>query len=177
MGKERRLLALVICLVLGGGLLAAVLGASRAAGPHRGAAGAHPAPSDYVDIQDVPRISEPIPAQGPDGSAGSVVMDCGRNEEGHYNEDNLVVSPGLRAGAHHTHAYVGNLSTDAMSTDASLDAAAPVAAAATGRRTTGPCCGGRTGRARARTRTRRATATPGRSCRRPRSGWSSAAVR
>lgn len=124
MGKERRLLTLVICLVLGGGLLAAVLGASRAAGPHRGAAGARPAPSDYVDIQDVPRISEPIPAQGPDGSAGSVVMDCGRNEEGHYNEDNLVVSPGLRAGAHHTHAYVGNLSTDAMSTDASLDAAA-----------------------------------------------------
>lgn len=53
-----------------------------------------------------------------------MVVQCGRNEQGHYNEDNLVVSPGLRAGAHHTHAYVGNLSTDAMSTDASLDAAA-----------------------------------------------------
>ncbi|MGR4879533.1 DUF1996 domain-containing protein [Streptomyces sp. LARHCF249] len=123
MGTERRLLALVICLVLGGGLLAAVLGASRAAGPHPETAGARPAPSDYVDIRDVPRISEPNPVPGADGSAGSVVVECGRNEEGHYNEDNLVVSPGLPAGAHHTHAYVGNLSTDAMSTDASLDAA------------------------------------------------------
>ncbi|MGP3683798.1 DUF1996 domain-containing protein [Streptomyces sp. IBSNAI002] len=124
MGKEHRLLALVICLVLGGGLLAAVLGASRAAGPHQGAAGSRPAPSDYVDIRDVPRETEPIAAPGADSSAGSVAVECGRNEEGHYNEDNLVVSPGLPAGAHHTHAYVGNLSTDAMSTDASLDAAA-----------------------------------------------------
>ncbi|MEU9147632.1 DUF1996 domain-containing protein [Streptomyces sp. NPDC048349] len=124
MGKERRLLALALCLVLGGGLLAAVLGASRAAGPHPQAAGAGPAPSDYADLRDVPPASEPDPAPGAEGSAGSVVVDCGRNAEGHYNEDNLVVSPGLPAGAHHTHAYVGNLSTDAMSTDASLDAAA-----------------------------------------------------
>ncbi|MEU9300962.1 DUF1996 domain-containing protein [Streptomyces sp. NPDC048269] len=124
MGNERRLLALVICLVLGGGLTAAVLGASRAAGPHAGTAAAGPAPSDYVDISDVPRAPGPAAAAGPDASAGSVVVDCGRNEQGHYNEDNLVVSPGLRAGAHHTHAYVGNLSTDAMSTEASLDAAA-----------------------------------------------------
>lgn len=124
MGKERRLLALVICLVLGGGLTAAVLGASRAAGPHAGPAAGRPAPADYVDIRDVPRARDVPPAPGADGSPGSVVVDCGRNEHGHYNEDNLVVSPGLRAGAHHTHAYVGNLSTDALSTDASLDAAA-----------------------------------------------------
>ncbi|MET9466500.1 DUF1996 domain-containing protein [Streptomyces sp. NPDC006544] len=51
-------------------------------------------------------------------------MECGSNAQGHYNEDNLVVSPGLRSGAHHTHAYAGNLSTDAFSTEASLDAAA-----------------------------------------------------
>ncbi|WP_327412194.1 DUF1996 domain-containing protein [Streptomyces sp. NBC_01233] len=124
MGKERRLLTLVICLVLGGGLAAAVLGASRAAGPHGGTVAGRPAPSDYVDIRDVPRVAAAPPAPGADGSTGSVVVDCGRNEQGHYNEDNLVVSPGLRAGAHHTHAYVGNLSTDAMSTEASLDAAA-----------------------------------------------------
>ncbi|MFJ4776839.1 DUF1996 domain-containing protein [Streptomyces sp. NPDC088762] len=119
MGNPRRLLALVICLVLGGGLTAAVLGASRAAGPH-----ARAAPADQVDIRTVPRTPAAAPAAGPDASAGSVAVACGRNEQGHYNEDNLVVSPGLRSGAHHTHAYVGNLSTDAMSTDASLDAAA-----------------------------------------------------
>ncbi|MEV7582531.1 DUF1996 domain-containing protein [Streptomyces erythrochromogenes] len=127
MGKERRLLTLVICLVLGGGLTAAVLGATRAAGPHAGMAAGAPAPSDYVDIRDVP----PVPAAAPatpadrsDGSPGSVAVDCGRNEQAHYNEDNLVVSPGLRGGAHHTHSYVGNLSTDAMSSDDSLAAAA-----------------------------------------------------
>ncbi|MGW0391319.1 DUF1996 domain-containing protein [Streptomyces sp. NPDC003042] len=120
MGNEHRLLALLVCLVLGAGLAAAVLGASRAAGPrHAAVAG------DYVDIREVPRDSgaAPPPA-GPGASTGRVTVACGRNEEGHYNEDNLVVSPGLRAGAHHTHAYVGNLSTDALSVDASLDAAA-----------------------------------------------------
>ncbi|MFJ8014362.1 DUF1996 domain-containing protein [Streptomyces sp. NPDC096339] len=122
MGNERRLLTVVICLVLGGGLLAAVLGASRASGPGHAPAG--PASSDYVDIREVSPSSGTDPATGPDGSAGSVTVECGRNGEGHYNEDNLVVSPGVRAGAHHTHAYVGNLSADAMSTDASLDAAA-----------------------------------------------------
>ncbi|WP_030759844.1 DUF1996 domain-containing protein [Streptomyces sp. NRRL F-2664] len=127
MGKERRLLTLVICLVLGGGLAAAVLGASRAADPHAGTAAGAPAPSDYVDIRDVPPAPAVAPARPADpgaGSPGSMTVDCGRNAERHYNEDNLVVSPGLRAGAHHTHAYVGNLSTDALSTEASLAAAA-----------------------------------------------------
>lgn len=124
MGKERRLPALVICLVLGGGLCAAVLGASHATGPHPGPVAGRPAPSDYVDIRDVPGVPAAAPASGADSSPGSVVVECGRNEQGHYNEDNLVVSPGLRSGAHHTHAYVGNLSTDAMSTEDSLDAAA-----------------------------------------------------
>ncbi|MFE2169258.1 DUF1996 domain-containing protein [Streptomyces sp. NPDC059447] len=125
MGNERRLLILVICLVLGGGgLLAVLLGASGASGPHPGHGSAGPAPTDYVDIGDVSPSPGPAATTGPDGSAGSVTVECGRNGEGHYNEDNLVVSPGVRAGAHHTHAYVGNLSTDAMSTDASLDAAA-----------------------------------------------------
>ncbi|AQT76308.1 MULTISPECIES: DUF1996 domain-containing protein [Streptomyces] len=127
MGKERRLLTLVICLVLGGALTAAVLGATRTAGPHAGAPAGAPAPSDYVDIRDVPpapAAAPATPADRSDGSPGSVAVDCGRNEQGHYNEDNLVVSPGLRAGAHHTHSYVGNLSTDALSTDESLAAAA-----------------------------------------------------
>ncbi|MDJ0380030.1 DUF1996 domain-containing protein [Streptomyces sp. G-G2] len=155
MGTERRLLALLICLLLGGGLTGAVLGASRAAdaarrpgahggpaaGPadtggaggagaggsagtaHAGSAADRPAPGDFVDIREVPPgPGDPGPL-GPDASTGTADVDCGRDEEGHYNEDNLVVSPGLRAGAHHTHAYVGNLSTDALSTDGSLAAA------------------------------------------------------
>ncbi|MGW5851702.1 DUF1996 domain-containing protein [Streptomyces sp. NPDC055254] len=127
MGIENRLLALAVCLVLGGALTAAALGASRVAGPRSGSpsgAAVRPAAADYVDMRDVPRETAHSPVAGPDASAGAVRVDCGRNEEGHYNEDNPVVSPGLRSGAHHTHAYVGNLSADAMSTDASLDAAA-----------------------------------------------------
>ncbi|MFF3649183.1 DUF1996 domain-containing protein [Streptomyces sp. NPDC002181] len=122
MGNERRLLTLLVCLVLGIGLTAAVLGAARVAGPD-GTSHSGMNSRDYVDIRDVPPgPGDPVP--GPDASTGTVTVDCGRNEEHHYNEDNLVVSPGLRSGAHHTHAYVGNLSTDAMSTDASLAAAA-----------------------------------------------------
>lgn len=124
MGNEHRLLTLLICLVLGGGLLAAVLGASRVGGPRTPAAAPGPAPGDFVDIREVPPGPAEPRAAGPDASTGRMSVECGRNTEGHYNEDNLVVSPGLRSGAHHTHAYVGNLSTDAFSTDASLDAAA-----------------------------------------------------
>ncbi|AWZ08668.1 MULTISPECIES: DUF1996 domain-containing protein [unclassified Streptomyces] len=123
MGIDRRLLTLLICLVLGGGLTAAVLGAARVGAP-RPAAGAGPPPGDFVDLSEVPPGPAAPRPSGPDASTGRVSVDCGRNAEGHYNEDNLVVSPGLRSGAHHTHAYVGNLSTDAFSTEASLDAAA-----------------------------------------------------
>ncbi|MGW6913297.1 DUF1996 domain-containing protein [Kitasatospora sp. NPDC054939] len=120
MGRERQLLAGLACLVAGGVLTAVLAGASGAGAPHGGvSAGA----VEYVDIREVPPATAG-PAAGPDASTGSVAVDCGRNEEGHYNEDNPVVSPGLRGGAHHTHAYVGNLSTDAFSTDESLAAAA-----------------------------------------------------
>ncbi|MEU6892549.1 DUF1996 domain-containing protein [Streptomyces sp. NPDC046557] len=122
MGNEQRLLALLVCLVLGGGLTAAVVGASRAARPRAGSVAA-----DFATPRDM--LPEPgRPAAGPDASTGTMTVDCGRNGEGHYNQDNLVVSPGLRAGAHHTHSYVGNLSADALSTDASL-AAAPTSCA------------------------------------------------
>ncbi|MFG2617413.1 DUF1996 domain-containing protein [Streptomyces sp. NPDC048507] len=118
MGNEHRLLALLVCLVLGTGLAAAVLGASRAADSRPAAVA-----GSRVDIRGVP-LGPPAPPAGSGASAGSVRVECGRGGEGHRNEDNLVVSPGVRAGAHHTHAYVGNLSTDALSTDDSLAAAA-----------------------------------------------------
>lgn len=71
------------------------------------------APPDRIDIRSVP----------PAASTGSYTVDCGRNEEGHRNSDNLVASPGVRDGAHHLHDYVGNLATDAFSTDEVLSAA------------------------------------------------------
>lgn len=74
------------------------------------------------DEHAAPAIVEPPP--GPDASTGTVEVSCGRNEEGHHNTDNVISTPGEHEGAHHTHDYVGNLSTDAFVTDASLAAAA-----------------------------------------------------
>ncbi|WP_373317102.1 DUF1996 domain-containing protein [Streptomyces sulfonofaciens] len=91
----------------------------------RGASGVSaevgPSPRDFIDIRDVARSAEPAP--GPDASTGTFTEDCGRNQDEHRNADNLVASPRLRNGAHHTHDYVGNLSTTAFSTDAGLAAA------------------------------------------------------
>ncbi|MDX3215708.1 DUF1996 domain-containing protein [Streptomyces sp. ME01-24h] len=90
-------------------------------GAHRAGPGIGPSPRDFVDIRDVPRNAPPAP--GPGASIGTFTEDCGRNAEGHRNADNLVASPRLDNGAHHTHDYVGNLSTTAFSTDAGLAAA------------------------------------------------------
>ncbi|MFJ3792858.1 DUF1996 domain-containing protein [Kitasatospora sp. NPDC090091] len=86
---------------------------------------------DYVEIGAVGAVhaggaADGVPApeeSGPDASTGSYTEDCGRNLEGHRNSDNVVISPGVVGGAHHVHDYVGNLSTDALATDASLAAA------------------------------------------------------
>ncbi|MEU1181885.1 DUF1996 domain-containing protein [Streptomyces sp. NPDC005820] len=91
-------------------------------GPGRTASGhAAPAAGQYVDIASVPRAV--VPADGPDASTGSFTVDCGRNENGHRNADNVVVSPGVTGESHHTHDYVGNVSTNADSTNQSLAAA------------------------------------------------------
>ncbi|WP_427917235.1 DUF1996 domain-containing protein [Streptomyces sp. cg40] len=77
-----------------------------------------PAADRYVDIASVPR--QVLPATGPDAATGTYTEDCGRNRNGHRNADNLVSSPGVTGSAHHIHDYVGNLSTDAMSSNAEL---------------------------------------------------------
>ncbi|MFE7121293.1 DUF1996 domain-containing protein [Streptomyces sp. NPDC057654] len=84
-----------------------------------------PAASDFVDIRGVsPEARAPRDQRAaPSASTGSFTSRCGRNEEGHRNPDNFIVTPGVRNGAHHLHDYVGNRSTDALSTDASLSAA------------------------------------------------------
>ncbi|MEV7289130.1 DUF1996 domain-containing protein [Streptomyces sp. NPDC093252] len=107
--------AAVTLLVVALGVVA--LGADRPPG----APGAPPA-DQYIAAAALPP-ADPGPALGPDASTGRVTVDCGRNERGHRNTDNVVISPGLVGGAHHTHDYIGNTSTDARSTDASLAAA------------------------------------------------------
>lgn len=86
--------------------------ASRKGGPARG---------DFVSITKVkPNVRTPAPARG--ASTGSFSSQCGRNENRHFNPDNVIVAPGVSNGAHHMHDYVGNNSTDAFSTNDSLAA-------------------------------------------------------
>ncbi len=81
-----------------------------------------PFPEDFIDIRQVPRnVQEIRPRRS--GSAGLFTSRCGTNRNGHRNSDNFIVAPGVTNGAHHIHDYVGNLSTDAFSTDQSLAAA------------------------------------------------------
>lgn len=101
--------------------------ASPSAGPsapatHQHGQDAGPSPQDFIDIRQVqPRNNAPQLGQG--ASKGSFTARCGRNQNNHRNPDNFIVAPGVANGAHHTHDYVGNLSTDGFSTDQSLLAA------------------------------------------------------
>ncbi|MFB9468652.1 DUF1996 domain-containing protein [Nonomuraea salmonea] len=85
-------------------------------------AGLGPFVQDFVDIRQVqPRRLDAGIGRG--GSRGTFAAQCGTNRDGHNNPDNFIVAPGVSNGAHHLHDYVGNLSTDAFSTDESLAAA------------------------------------------------------
>ncbi|MFI0349806.1 DUF1996 domain-containing protein [Actinomadura sp. 9N407] len=94
-----------------------------------GDAGEQPPPSqiaegpnadDFVPIRQAPRVRNVRTARG--GSRGTFRTRCGTNENEHHNPDNVVAAPGVQNGAHHIHDYVGNLTTDAFSTDESLAA-------------------------------------------------------
>ncbi|MEU8777277.1 DUF1996 domain-containing protein [Streptomyces sp. NPDC048606] len=97
-------------------------GAGAAAASARGFGGkGGPARSDFVDITKVrPNVRTPSPQRG--ATSGTFSSECGRNENGHFNPDNVIVAPGVSNGAHHMHDYVGNKSTDAFSTNDSLAA-------------------------------------------------------
>ena len=76
-------------------------------------------PALYIDILKVkPNNAEPAAARG--ASTGTFTVDCGRNENQHFNPDNFVAQPGIRNGAQHLHDYVGNLSSNADSNNKSL---------------------------------------------------------
>lgn len=78
--------------------------------------------ADYIAINQVPPFASG-PRTRAGGSSGTFVTQCGTNQNGHNNSANFIVAPGVANGAHHQHDYVGNLSTDQNTTDASLDAA------------------------------------------------------
>lgn len=93
---------------------------SPSASPTGGATG--PSPDDFVDIRRVqPNVNAPRNQQ--QASRGTFVSRCGRNENGHFNSDNVIVAPGVTNGAHHVHDYVGNLDSSGFSTNESLQAA------------------------------------------------------
>jgi hypothetical protein len=79
-------------------------------------------PDDFVDIRRVNTVVR-LPEAGPDASSGTFVSRCGINENDHNNTDDFLLAPRATDGAHHLQDYVGNLSTNAASTDKSLAAA------------------------------------------------------
>ncbi|GAA2928290.1 DUF1996 domain-containing protein [Streptomyces enissocaesilis] len=84
-----------------------------------GQAGNGPSASDFVDIQSVqPNVQQPRKRRG--ASRGEFTTDCGRNENGTFNPDNVIVAPGVSNGAHHMHDYVGNQANDAFASDDDL---------------------------------------------------------
>ncbi|MEC4019575.1 DUF1996 domain-containing protein [Streptomyces sp. H27-D2] len=97
-------------------------GDQQGQGDGQGGQGNGPVQDDFVDITSVqPNVD--APDEGGDASTGTFTSECGVNENGHFNPDNVIVAPGVSNGAHHMHDYVGNESTDAFSTDESLAAA------------------------------------------------------
>jgi hypothetical protein len=77
----------------------------------------------FVRIEDVRPNQKTPPRLVGGSSAVSFVQDCGTNGNKKFSPDNPVAQPGIKNGAEHVHDFVGNLSTSADSTDASLAAA------------------------------------------------------
>ncbi|TCO56727.1 DUF1996 domain-containing protein [Actinocrispum wychmicini] len=75
--------------------------------------------SFFVDITKVKPNVKKARQQG-NASRGTFTVNCGRNENGHFNPDNFIAQPGVKNGAQHLHDYVGNLSTNADSNNKSL---------------------------------------------------------
>ncbi|MFD9741408.1 DUF1996 domain-containing protein [Umezawaea sp. NPDC059074] len=76
----------------------------------------------FVDITKVkPNVQAVQKQRG--ATTGTFTVNCGTNKNGHFNGDNFIAAPGVENGAQHLHDYVGNLSTNAKSTNESLLAA------------------------------------------------------
>ena len=76
-------------------------------------------PALFIDILKV-KPNAPAPPNAWNAATGTFTVDCGRNENGHFNPDNFIAQPGVKNGAQHLHDYVGNLSANADSNNKSL---------------------------------------------------------
>lgn len=94
-------------------------GAQKGDGSGGARQGNGPAASDFVDIRSV-RPNVPRVQNRRTASRGTFTTACGRNKNGKFNPDNVIVAPGISNGAHHMHDYVGNQATDAFSSDGTL---------------------------------------------------------
>jgi hypothetical protein len=80
-----------------------------------------PFPEDFIDINDVePNNLAADPEVQEGGTSGTFTVECGNNENGHFNSANMIAAPGNENGAQHTHDYVGNVTTDGFSDNESL---------------------------------------------------------
>lgn len=78
-----------------------------------------PVAADFADIGTAPVTGQsPAPQKG--ASRGTFVTECGVNENGLFNSDNVIVAPGVTNGAHHFHDYVGNQANNAFADDQEL---------------------------------------------------------
>ncbi|WP_030238028.1 DUF1996 domain-containing protein [Streptomyces sp. NRRL S-455] len=88
-------------------------------GGNGGQAGNGPVAADFAPITSVqPDASRP--RQAADASRGSFATDCGVNENGLFNSDNIIAAPGVTNGAHHFHDYIGNQANNAFASDQDL---------------------------------------------------------
>jgi hypothetical protein len=108
---------LALAIAVGGIVVATTAGKT-------GEASADPADASFfLDIAKVPAGNNVNKALQQKGARGTFTVNCGRNENGHFNPDNFIAQPGIRNGAQHLHDYVGNLSTNADSNNKSLSKA------------------------------------------------------
>ncbi|MEU0250578.1 DUF1996 domain-containing protein [Streptomyces sp. NPDC006235] len=88
-------------------------------GANGGQAGNGPVAADFAPITSV-QPGAGSPRQGTKASRGSFTTDCGVNENGLFNSDNIIAAPGVTNGAHHFHDYVGNQANNAFASDQDL---------------------------------------------------------
>ncbi|MFI7698391.1 DUF1996 domain-containing protein [Nonomuraea sp. NPDC049480] len=74
--------------------------------------------ADFLKIVDVPVAKKPKATAN--GSTGTYVSRCGTSSDEHSNADNILTAPGVSNGAQSQYDYVGNMSTNALSTNESL---------------------------------------------------------
>ncbi|MET9686276.1 DUF1996 domain-containing protein [Streptomyces coeruleorubidus] len=94
-------------------------GEGQGQGANGGQAGNGPVAADFAPITSV-QPGAGSPRQGTKASRGSFTTDCGVNENGLFNSDNIIAAPGVTNGAHHFHDYIGNQANNAFASDQDL---------------------------------------------------------